>query len=470
MKPGKSEIFVYNYEGMAPSTKIGRVYVEDPDDWDLPDKTFKFANPNKWRRKFALDSNTGAITMLANIALPEEINTFTLDFIVEDPTFQQVGKQAVQATVNVTIQRISKEAVIKSGSIRIKGKPEDFIRADIITGVSKRDELKESLSMLLNNGSIVEIFTVLPKGIPVAFTDVRFSAHGSPYFAPEKLEGVLIKHRETIEKNIDREIVMIHIDECLVEGEKGPCPWKSCANNLNIQNELVTISTNKTTFVGVNANVEASCKCKATRNEYYHSCTPNPCLNNGTCQLLPSGGYTCNCPADNPEYFGPYCERLAASFNGQGWSLHKGIESCDESQFTMTFNTAFEDGTLLYTGPSPNNIIDNVSDFFSIELKKGKLAMKINFGSVTKFLNLDQRVDDSRDHYLVVHWTNDTVQMTLDDKSCSNEITTSTHQKCFTQITTHDLTHHYINTNGPLHVGGVPFKFDDLASRLGKNR
>ena len=33
---------MYNYRGLAPTTEIGRVYVTDPDDWDLPDKTFKF--------------------------------------------------------------------------------------------------------------------------------------------------------------------------------------------------------------------------------------------------------------------------------------------------------------------------------------------------------------------------------------------------------------------------------------------
>ena len=38
MESGSSEIFVYNYEGQSPATQIGRVYVSDPDDWDLPDK------------------------------------------------------------------------------------------------------------------------------------------------------------------------------------------------------------------------------------------------------------------------------------------------------------------------------------------------------------------------------------------------------------------------------------------------
>uniref|UniRef100_A0A182PP34 Cadherin domain-containing protein n=1 Tax=Anopheles epiroticus TaxID=199890 RepID=A0A182PP34_9DIPT len=42
MRPGESRIFVYNYKGESPNTEIGRVYVDDPDDWDLPDKTFQW--------------------------------------------------------------------------------------------------------------------------------------------------------------------------------------------------------------------------------------------------------------------------------------------------------------------------------------------------------------------------------------------------------------------------------------------
>ena len=86
--------------GTAPDTDIGRVYVNDPDDWDLPDKTFKFKNPGKWGQSFRLDANTGMITMLSSIYLPNEINTFELDFIVEDPVHRQFGKDAVSATVS----------------------------------------------------------------------------------------------------------------------------------------------------------------------------------------------------------------------------------------------------------------------------------------------------------------------------------------------------------------------------------
>ena len=476
MKPGKSEIFVYNYDGKAPDTQIGRVYVNDPDDWDLPDKTFRFKNDREWRGKFRLDSNTGVITMTEGIArsLTQDISTFQLDFTVEDPTHGQVGRNAVDATVNVTIKRISNEAVLKSGSIRIKGVPEDFIEAEPLSGMSKREKLKESLNKLLSNGSIVDVFTVLKAGTKkTPYTDIRFSAHGSPYYAPERLEGILTRNRKDLERDLGVEIVMIHIDECLIEGEH--CERQSCANELAIEDTLVTVATNKTSFVGVQARVQPVCRCsdvKSAYSRFQSSCNPNPCLNNGTCQLRRTGGYDCVCPADNPDLYGEKCERLAASFNGKGWSWHKGLEACGDSHLNLVFNTASDSGTLLYTGPSPNNVNEGVKDFLSVELIKGKLTMKINFGDDTRFLNLHQRVDDSKDHYLAIRWTNDTVQMDLDDRSCSNSISVTTHQNCFVQITTHDSTHHYINTNGPLHVGGVSFgdQIDDLAVALGLDR
>ena len=62
MAGGSSEVFVYNYEGRAPNSEIGRVYVTDLDDWDLHDKTFRMVDREKFPG-FELDRNTGMITM-----------------------------------------------------------------------------------------------------------------------------------------------------------------------------------------------------------------------------------------------------------------------------------------------------------------------------------------------------------------------------------------------------------------------
>ena len=44
MRDGKTSITVNSYMGKLGETSIGRVYVEDLDDWDLPDKTFVWKN------------------------------------------------------------------------------------------------------------------------------------------------------------------------------------------------------------------------------------------------------------------------------------------------------------------------------------------------------------------------------------------------------------------------------------------
>ena len=161
MSPGSSEIFVYNYEGRAPETDIGRVFVEDPDDWDLPDKTFDFKEPFKWRDSFRLDRQTGVIKMRQiTFPLGRDTVTYNIGFLVEDRVHGQVNEKAVSAVVNVTVKRISKEAVYKSGSMRIAGRPEDFIRQDA-DGYSKRDRFTFSMKRKMN-ATHFDVFTVLP--------------------------------------------------------------------------------------------------------------------------------------------------------------------------------------------------------------------------------------------------------------------------------------------------------------------
>ncbi len=88
------------------------------------------------------------------------------------------------------------------------------------------------------------------------------------------------------------------------------------------------------------------------------------------------------------------------------------------------------------------------------------------------YIDVKFQVDDGKDHFIVLRWTNDTVQMVLDDNACTNEVQPSLN-KCFLQMTTHDMTHHYLNTNGPLHVGGVSFggdRFGQIADLIGLDR
>jgi hypothetical protein len=121
MKPGRSSIFVYTYKGESPDMEIGRVYVDDLDDWDLPDKKFKWLHgPHE---RFDLKSETGMITMLQNT----KEQTFVLEFEITEQG-AKIPKHTVNSTVVVTVKEIPEEAVDKSGSVRLAGiSAEEFI-------------------------------------------------------------------------------------------------------------------------------------------------------------------------------------------------------------------------------------------------------------------------------------------------------------------------------------------------------
>lgn len=142
MKEGESAIFVYNYKGEAPSTEIGRVYVDDPDDWDLPDKMFAW--DSSLSHEFELNYRTGMITMKSGT----RGGTYHLKFRVTEKGLHMSEKHTVAALVNVTVKEIPEEAVTNSGSVRFLGiRQEDFIMPNE-NGVSKRDKMQVMIGFL----------------------------------------------------------------------------------------------------------------------------------------------------------------------------------------------------------------------------------------------------------------------------------------------------------------------------------
>jgi hypothetical protein len=66
---------------------------------------------------------------------------------------------------------------------------------------SKADKLRDKLAELLaTERDNVDVFSVqLRRKLP-AMTDVRFSAHGSPYYKPVRLNGIVLRHREEVKQ------------------------------------------------------------------------------------------------------------------------------------------------------------------------------------------------------------------------------------------------------------------------------
>ncbi|KAE8737624.1 hypothetical protein FOCC_FOCC016911, partial [Frankliniella occidentalis] len=454
MQSGSKEIFVYNYMGQAPDTEIGRVYVYDLDDWDLPDKMFYWESSE--HTNFKLNEHTGMITMRHGT----RDGKYHLKFKVFDRKHTQTD---VPANVTVTVREIPHEAVINSGSIRISGiSDEDFIRVwDYRTqGVvrSKADKFREKIADLLHvDRENVDVFSVQSRRRNPPLTDIRFSAHGSPYYKPVRLNGLVLMKREEIEKDVGINITMVGIDECLYENQN--CEG-SCTNQMEISNLPYMVNANKTALVGVRLDIIPECTCGARNFSKEESCRNSPCHNGGRCQEG-RNGVTCSCPSG---YSGPRCQQTARSFRGNGWAWYQPLEMCDTSHLSLEFATRHGDGTLLYNGPivPPEPEEELVSDFIALELEKGNPRLLIDFGSGTLELRVKPKhtLDDGEWHRIDVFWDTETVQLVVDfckgadiDETENGAAPLFDDSSCRASGTIPPF-NEYLNVNAPLQIGG----------------
>ena len=100
--------------------------------------------------------------------------------------------------------------------------------------------------------------------------------------------------------------------------------------------------------------------------------------------------------------------------------LFQGFESCENTSISFAFTTKKESGLLLYQGPSPNTIVENVTDFFALEIRQGKLTFFLSFGSEVWRGELDKNVHDEQEHSVNVRWSNETILMTIDGGACAD--------------------------------------------------
>nr|CAD7600003.1 unnamed protein product [Timema genevievae] len=434
MQPGLKDIVFYNYMGKAPDSEIGRVFVYDLDDWDLPDKKFYWKDSEHPR--FRLDEDTGMITMRH---LTKE-GRYNLKFKVYDRKHTQTD---VLANVSITVKELSHESVINSGSIRVSGiSDEDFVRVWDYKSKrhqrSKTDRLRHKLADLLNTEhEDVDVFSVQLREKNPPVTDVRFSAYKPPYYKLVRLNGLILLHREEIEKYVGINITMVAIDECLYENHN--CEG-SCTNTMNISNSPYLVDGNTTSLVGVRVDVMAECTCGArnfTESE-------------------------CSCPSG---YNGAQCQQTTRSFRGDGWAWYPPLEVCDDNHLSLEFISSNTDGMLLYNGPIVQPEMDQriVSDFISIELEKGFPRLLMDFGSGTLELIVETKtsLNDGEWHRIDVFWGTEDVRLVSDFCQSADVVDKedgSPPEFDDTSCQVHGTMppfNEYLNVNTPLQIGGL---------------
>lgn len=424
-KDGESEIFVYNYH--FPAIEIGRVYVDDLDDWDLADKNFRWATDKN--TYFGLDEATGTLTMFKDTPS----GTYQLDFEVTEARIPSMPN-IVHAVVIVTVQDLPEEAVQKSGSSRINDtSAELFVEKRIeLSGNSSRELMQQQLSVALNTSlENVHVFTVMDKDGSGRLTDVRYSAHGSPYYERERMDAMLTDVHKQLETELLVHFVEVGINECMMETA---CPSEtSCSNVLDVDNENpAVVFTNRTSFVGVNATYRAQCG-----QEVY---PPFSCYNGGTA----NEGSVCTCPDAIHE--GPHCEILNVGFTGNGWALYRPLPAWAEMLVRVEIHAVSPNGLIFYVGPYGNKPPPLVQDFLSLELKDGYPVVLVDYGSGTVRIEAKHKylVDDTF-HSITISLKTKEIQMSVDDSTASNRVVLRA------PIGSNAI----LNVNGPLQLGGL---------------
>lgn len=437
MEEGESDIFIYNYKGQAPDTQIGRVYVNDPDDWDLPDKTFEWFHQQP-HPNFDVDYYSGMITMRYGTSE----GNYTLEFTVVEEG-EHIPRHSVKATVRVEVKVIPEEAVVSSGSVRFYGiTAEDFIAIppvddDGYQRLSYKDRFRNIIARKFNiSERNVDVFTVLHKSDNSSFLDVRFTAHSSPYYDEIKLNSMVSQNQAEIEQELGIQMYMINIDECIIERVK--CE-SSCYNKFYASTDPIQVYTNTTSFVGVNAFVEAECVCYAPPK--------NVCYNGGT-QVDES----CDCIEG---FEGPHCELTSIGFYGNGYAHYKPSNPCDSTNISITIEPRSPNGLILYMGPMAFNSLLNVQDFLAFELIKGYPVVTVDYGSGSTQIFYNHTHFEMHQRYQV--------DIILQKKQIEMVVNNCRLSKClaFAEPVGQN---EYLNVNQPLQLGGSSVDLELLSA------
>ncbi|XP_068245433.1 putative neural-cadherin 2 [Palaemon carinicauda] len=375
MKPAAKTVYLWKMQGGGVDTDIGRVYVNDPDDWDLEDKTFSWAgSPHPL---FALNTETGSI--YASMHVRE--GRYELHFSVSDRVWRQYN---VSANVTVAVRYLSPEALahavpitlipttpaeITSGWTPMRGGGGLGLLSETVTKVLQQEPNNVEIVSVYGHPSAEMVYTTPHPDDPTAgyratagalkapFASVWISVRrkGGGYIDPIKLQGLLALHIQQLESVMK---VRVLLDEPLRSfgttnnGEEGVLPDvpgvsdpSSIASMASTSLRLKVVDTNSTSLV--TPKLSRALDCRSHIRDGDDSCTANSCLNGGRC-VRTDVGNRCICPGGS---WGRRCKVLSRTFRGRGWAWVRPLTPCLPTTISLRILTRNLDALLLYSGP-----------------------------------------------------------------------------------------------------------------------
>lgn len=452
---GHQEILVYNYKGLFGDIEIGKVNPNDPDDDDT-DKIFQLQNSEVASYYVSINSQSGAITLKRGV--PE-----TSFEIVVTVTDQQ--RNVRQSTVRIQVVYITEDAVYNSGSVRIKGiTPEDFLLKPKRPGAANQfgDSMYDSFRLTLANQLYagrgvqnlenVQVLSVMSVQDGI---DVRFSAHGSPWYSTSRMDGVVSENRDEFSKILytpgasgNGTIDMIPVDMCQFENCEG-----GCFNELVVKDTPVLINTKGSSFVGVNTMVMGTCGCQAKNFSDPIGCKPGYCYHGGTCEKDAWGVVSCHCPEG---FDGPRCQVLRQSFDGTGYALYRQLEQCEQSRTSIEVLTTKADSLVMYNGPVSELQPGDPKDFLLLELVGGIPKLRVNQGTgeLTLTSSTLTKVNDGAWHRIDIVRDKKSIKLLIDN-CVKSQIVGGQEDRSNCEVS--GITpgeNFYINVASLLHLGG----------------
>ncbi|XP_029447582.1 LOW QUALITY PROTEIN: neural-cadherin-like [Rhinatrema bivittatum] len=397
---GHLDCFVYTYEGVLPTTNLGKVPAPDLDDWEH--KTYRFEG--KSPRHFILKEHSGLLSIKEGTAP----GLYSFQVRVTDGLWPDVV-----STVKVLVQEIKAEAAANAGSLWLENiTAEEFITRSP-DKESKYDILKKLLSEVLPvQLESLHIFSVLDLQHPAQGIHVWFTAaHGSSYYKVEKLNGNVAAFKRKLETALSLHISQVGVDECLnVNCSHGT----GCISRTSFKQVPTVVTSGSVSLASVTVQSYALCGCAAREKRYLRcsSYASNPCRNGGTC-VDTELGYRCQCPIS---FHGPECQQTKRTFLGGGYAWFTPSKLCFEGHISLEFITEVADGLLLYDGPVAPLLPREAEDFIALELKNGTPSLTVNHGSGSLLLQLPPGIDvaDRRWHSIQILSSAKKVRMILD--------------------------------------------------------